>query len=63
MAAARKSGLKAFLSQNLMTFLASVQRLVAVGFGEKAVNLGERKLVVQIALNLVAQCHELSGFP
>ena len=50
MAAARKSGLKARLSQNLMTFLASVQRLVAGHFGEKAVNLGEAKLVVMWSL-------------
>jgi hypothetical protein len=49
-AAARKSGLKARLSQNLMTFLASVQRLVAGHFGEKAVNLGEAKLVVMWSL-------------
>ncbi len=50
MAAARKSGLKARLSQNLMTFWTSVRRFVAGGFGEKAVNLGERKLVVLIVL-------------
>ncbi len=53
MAAARTMRLKARLSQNLMTFWASVQRLVAGGFGEKTVNLGERRLVVQIALSLV----------
>jgi hypothetical protein len=49
-AAARKSGLKARLSQNLMTFLVSVQRFVVGHFGEKAVNLGERKLVVRWGL-------------
>ena len=51
MAVARKSGLKACLSQNLMTFLASVQRLVAGHFGEKAVNLGEQKFVVRWVLD------------
>jgi hypothetical protein len=50
-AATRKSGLKARLSQNLMTFWSSVQRLIAGGFGEKAVNLGERKLVIQSFLH------------
>lgn len=50
MAAGRKSGLKPHLSQNLMTFWASVQRLVAGGFGEKAVYLGEQKLVVRWVL-------------
>jgi hypothetical protein len=54
MAAAYKSRLKARLSQNLLTFWVSVQRLFAGGFGEKAVKLGERRLVVQLALSLVA---------
>jgi hypothetical protein len=49
-AAARKSGLKARLSQNLMTFLASVQRFVVGHFGKKAVNLGQLKLVVGCGL-------------
>jgi len=49
-AATPKSRLKPGLSQNLMTFWASVQRLVAGHFGEKAVNLGERKLVVRCGL-------------
>ena len=53
MAAARKSGLKACLSQNLMTFLASVQRLVAGHFGEKAVNLGEQQFVVRWFLGVL----------
>ena len=52
MAAARKSRLKARLSQNLMTFWVSVQRLVAGHFGEKAVNLGERKFVVKWLLHV-----------
>jgi hypothetical protein len=49
-AAARKSGLKACLSQNLLTFWSSVQRLVAGHFGEKAVNLGEQKFVMEFVL-------------
>lgn len=47
MAAARKSGLKARLSQNLLTFWAWVQRFVIGDFGAKAVNLGEADLVVK----------------
>jgi hypothetical protein len=49
-AAGRKSRLKARLSQNLMTFYTSVQRFVVGQFGEKAENLGERKLVVRWVL-------------
>ena len=33
-----------------MTFWASVQRFVVGQFGEKAVNLGERKFVVKLVL-------------
>ena len=48
--AARKSRLKPRLSQNLLTFWVSVQRLVVGGFGKKAVNLGEQKFVVRWGL-------------
>ncbi len=47
MAAGRKSRLKPRLSQNLLTFWVSVQRFVVGHFGEKAVNLGERRFVVK----------------
>jgi hypothetical protein len=46
-AAGRKSRLKPRLSQNLLTFWVSVQRFVVGHFGEKAVNLGERRFVVK----------------
>ncbi len=53
MAAARKSDLKARLSQNLMTFCASVQRFVIGQFGEKAVNFGEQMFVVRWFLGVL----------
>jgi hypothetical protein len=49
-ATARKSGLKARLSQNLMTFCASVQRFVVGHFGEKAENFGEQQFGVRWVL-------------